>query len=150
MILLDVNVLIYAFWPGAPDHQATAAWLTAAASGDEAVVVPDVVLSGYLRIVTGSRVFQIAEPLENALDFAEQLLLGSAIFIGHTGDQHWGIFRDLCKRAGVTGKMVTDAYLSAMAIEAGATLITFDRDFARFPGLTWRHPLSGPSVTNVP
>jgi toxin-antitoxin system PIN domain toxin len=150
MILLDVNVLIYAFWPGAAEHRATATWLTAAASGDERVIVPDVVLSGYLRIVTGSRVFQIAEPLENALAFAEQLLLGSAISIGHASDRHWGIFAHLCKRASVRGKLATDAILSAMAIEAGATLVPFDRDFARFPGLTWRHALSGPAITNVP
>ena len=33
------------------------------------------------------------------------------------------------------------AFHAALAIDSGAELITTDRDFSRFPGLRWRHPL---------
>jgi hypothetical protein len=38
------------------------------------------------------------------------------------------------------GNLVPDAYLAALAIEHGCEWISADRDFARFPGLRWRHP----------
>jgi predicted nucleic acid-binding protein len=36
---------------------------------------------------------------------------------------------------------VADAYYAALAIESGSEWITTDRDFSRFTGLRWRHPL---------
>lgn len=52
------------------------------------------------------------------------------------------IFTDLCRRAGAKGNLVPDAFLAALAIESGSEWVTTDRDYARFPGLRWRHPLS--------
>ena len=57
------------------------------------------------------------------------------------GRDHWRIFRRLCDEAGAKGNLVPDAFLAAMAIEHGCEWITTDGDFARFPGLKWRHPL---------
>ena len=37
--------------------------------------------------------------------------------------------------AGAGGNLTTDAHLAALAIEHGATLASFDRDFGRFTGL---------------
>jgi predicted nucleic acid-binding protein len=33
-------------------------------------------------------------------------------------------------------------YFAALAIESGSEWITTDRDYARFRGLRWRHPLA--------
>jgi predicted peptidase len=44
----------------------------------------------------------------------------------------------------VKGPLVTDAYVAALAIEHGCELVTTDSEFARFPGLRWRHPLAAP------
>jgi hypothetical protein len=33
--------------------------------------------------------------------------------------------------------------LAALAFESGSEWITIDRDYGRFPGLKWRHPLAG-------
>ena len=44
--------------------------------------------------------------------------------------------------AAAKGNLVPDAYLAALAIESGSEWITTDRDFSRFPGLCWRHPLA--------
>ncbi len=56
------------------------------------------------------------------------------------GERHWPIFRDLCLKTGTRGPRVSDAWFAALAIEHGCTWITFDRDYARFPGLDWRAP----------
>jgi hypothetical protein len=58
------------------------------------------------------------------------------------GERHWDIFQRLCREANAKGNLIPDAYLAALAIESGAEWITTDRDYARFPGLRWRHPLS--------
>ena len=57
------------------------------------------------------------------------------------GDRHWAIFEHLCARAKASGKLAQDAWFAALAIESGAEWITTDRDYAHFPGLTWRSPL---------
>jgi hypothetical protein len=57
------------------------------------------------------------------------------------GRRHWQIFRDLCRASGAKGNLVPDAYLAALAIESGSEWITTDRDYTRFQGLRWRHPL---------
>ncbi|MCY3786131.1 MAG: PIN domain-containing protein, partial [bacterium] len=48
----------------------------------------------------------------------------------------------LCRQVQSKGNLVQDAYLAALAIESGSEWITTDRDFSRFPGLRWRHPLA--------
>ena len=58
------------------------------------------------------------------------------------GNRHWEIFTRLCREAEVKGNLIADAYLAALAIESGSEWITTDRDYARFPGLRWRHPLT--------
>jgi uncharacterized protein len=56
-------------------------------------------------------------------------------------ERHWEIFEDLCVKAKATGNLAQDAWFAALAIESGCEWITTDRDYARFPGLTWREPL---------
>jgi hypothetical protein len=58
------------------------------------------------------------------------------------GPRHWSIFARFCREIGARGNLVPDAFLAALAIEAGCEIITCDRDFARFTGLRWRHPLA--------
>jgi|GEM_PF-6600454 len=57
------------------------------------------------------------------------------------GPGHWAIFTELCQRANAKGSLVADAYLTALAMEHRCEWNTTDQDFARFPGLRWRHPL---------
>lgn len=46
----------------------------------------------------------------------------------------------LCIETDTRGPRVTDAWYAALAIEWGCEWITFDRDYARFPGLKWQVP----------
>jgi toxin-antitoxin system PIN domain toxin len=142
VILLDVNVLVYAFRDASPDHAAYKGWLEAAIELDEPFGVSELVLSGFLRVVTHPRVFDPPAPVTDALAFAEALRSQPNAVIVAPGAHHWAIFDRLCRSAGAKGNLIADGYLAAVAIEAGCEFITTDRDFSRFPGLRWRHPLA--------
>jgi toxin-antitoxin system PIN domain toxin len=137
-----VNVLVYAFREDAPQHASYREWLAALVRSDEAYAVSDQVLSGFLRIVTHPRVFHPPTPVEAALAFTDAFRGQPNAVPIQAGARHWDIFAKLCRDAGARGNLIPDAWLAALAIESGCEFITTDRDFSRFPGLRWRHPLA--------
>jgi toxin-antitoxin system PIN domain toxin len=141
MRLVDVNVLVYAHRLDSARHQEYADWTRNLLADQEPYGVADIVLSGFLRVVTHPKVFRQPTPLETALAFVEVLRTQPNCVPVAPGQRHWAIFTDLCLAAGVKGNLVPDAYLAALAIESGSEWITTDRDYSRFPGLRWRHPL---------
>lgn len=142
MRLLDVNILIYAHREDAEEHLRYSHWLKAALRSEEGVAVSELVLSGCLRILTHPRVFQPPTPLPLALQYLEELHGHPNLTRLAPGPNHWRIFLQLCREGDAKGNLVSDAYHAALAIETGCTWMTTDRDFARFPGLKWEHPLS--------
>jgi hypothetical protein len=102
----------------------------------------ELVLSGFLRVVTHPRVFRDPSLLKDALAFVSQVRDQPHRVPVAPGPRHWRIFMDLVRETGAKGNLVPDAYLAAMAIESGSEWVTTDRDFARFPNLRWRHPLA--------
>ncbi len=142
MILPDVNVLVYAHRVDVSDHRRYRHWLEAQIGSDQAFGLADLVLSGFLRVVTHPRIFSSPTPPNVALEFAEELRSRPNCVPIAPGARHWTIFSRLCREAGAKGNFVADAFLAALAIESGSEWITADRGFSRFPGLRWRHPLS--------
>ena len=134
-------MLVYAFREDALNHASYREWLEGVVAGPEAFGVSELVLSGVIRVVTHPRVFREPAPLDVALRFANALRSAPSAVAIVPGERHWDIFEDLCTRAGARGNLVPDAYLAALAIESGSEWITSDRDYARFAGLRWRHPL---------
>lgn len=102
----------------------------------------ELVLSSFVRIVTHARVFPLPTPVADALGEADNLRAQPNCVLISPGPAHWEIFAGLCRKVDTKGNLVADAYLAALAIESGSEWITTDRDFSRFPGLRWRHPLS--------
>ena len=141
MILPDVNVLIYAYSDDAPDHQAHREWLRTVVDSESRFALSDLVLSGFLRIVTNPRAASRPASVAEALLFVEALRGRPNCVRVAPGARHWEIFARLCRNVAARGNLVPDAYLAALAIESGSELMTTDRDFSRFPGLRWRHPL---------
>lgn len=141
MDLPDVNVLVYAHRGDAPDHARYARRLEDVARGDARFGLSDVVLSGFLRIVTHPRIFTVPTPLDDVPLFVDGLRGRPNHVPVAPGPRHWDLFVSLCRRAGAKGNFVPDAYLAALAIETGSEWITTDRGFARFPDLRCRHPL---------
>jgi len=140
MIIVDLNVLIYAVNESSPRHETVTPWWNEAMSSDEPVGLPWIVLNGFLRLTTRSGILPRPLSLETALRMVETWLACDHIVQPREADDHWPIVRRLLLGAGTGGNLVTDAYLAALAIGNGATLVTCDRDFARFPGLSWITP----------
>ncbi len=140
MILVDVNVLVHAFREDAPRHAELRPWLEELVYSDSAFAVSDLVLSGFLRVVTHPRVFAPPTPLDKALEFVEALRDQPNRVPVAPGERHWSVFTRLCREAEARGNLIPDAFLAALAIESGSELISTDHDFSRFPGLRWRPP----------
>jgi len=134
-------VLVYAHRADAPGHPRYRTWLREVMQSDAAYGMSDLVLSAFLRIVTHPRVFRDPTPLSTALVFAAEVRDRPNCIGVSPGERHWDIFTRLCRAVGARGSLVPDTFLAALAIESGIEWITTDRDYARFPGLRWRHPL---------
>ena len=140
MQLVDVNVLVYAHREDTPDHDRFLSWLENWIDSDAAFGMSDLVLSGFLRIVTHPRVFRRPTPIKVALEFVESIRQRPNCVPIRPGPRHWDIFEGLCRSSAAKGNLVPDAYLAAIAIESGSEWVTTDRDYSRFDGLRWRHP----------
>lgn len=142
MILVDANLLLYAYHPRAEQHEASRAWLEAILSGSQIVRFTWLTLWAFLRISTNSRVFERPLSAVEAGAAVSSWLAQPTVGILDPGERHWEILQKLMKEGQTAGPLVMDAVLASLAIEHGATLYTTDRDFARFPGLKWTNPLA--------
>lgn len=136
----DVNILVYAHREETAPHSRYAAWLTQVAAGDEPFGISELVLHGFLRVVTNARLFEPPSTMAQGLEFIDALLARDHCVLIRPGAKHWEIFRRLCAGTTVTGKRVADAVHAALAIESGCEWVSADSDFARFgASLRWRH-----------
>ena len=140
MILPDVNVLIGAFRPDSTLHTRCKPWLDSVVASDAQFGMSTLALGAVVRITTNSRSFNQPSSLERVLAFCNNLLGQPHCTVVDPGARHWSIFERLCTATNTRGPRVTDAWFAALAIEHGCTWITFDRDYARFPGLDWQEP----------
>lgn len=141
MLLLDVNVLVYAHRQDAPEHRAVRAWLEGTLRGPGYVAVTEQTLAGFLRVVTHPKVFMKPTPLDRALDFVKDFRGRERVRVVAPSEGCWRVFVELCAKTRATGNAIPDAYHAATAIGMGYVLVSCDSGFARFPGLSWRHPL---------
>ena len=142
MLLIDHNVLVYVHREDAPNHQGYFDWFNDLAHSDQPFAIPDLVFSGFLRVVTHPRVFSPPSHISAALAFSNDIRSQPNCVSISAGPRHWDIFTRLCQEADARGNLVPDAYLAALAIESGSEFATTDRDFNRFPGLRLVHPLA--------
>jgi toxin-antitoxin system PIN domain toxin len=142
VILVDANVLLYAYHPGDERHEAARAWLESALTASEPVRFAWITLWAFLRISTNPRVYEHPLLPGEAKAAISSWLERSVAGILEPGERHWAILKDLLAGDQVRGPLIMDAVLAALALEHGAALQTTDGDFARFPGLKWRNPLA--------
>jgi toxin-antitoxin system PIN domain toxin len=140
MILPDVNVLIYAFRRDAPYHSICKPLIESWVNGEARFGISPLALSAVVRITTNPRSYTQASTLEEAFQYSDYLTDAPNCQIIQPSEHHWDIFQRLCVETNTRGPRVTDAWYAALAIEWGCEWITFDRDYARFPGLKWRSP----------
>jgi len=140
--LADVNLLVYAYDQGSPQHPRARDWLKERLSGGETFAFAWVVLLAFVRLVTNPRLFADPMSLGEALDLVDAWLAQPCATVLHPGDRHAMLLRQLLEPFGTAGNLTTDAHLAALAIEHGAELCSADADFSRFPGLRWTNPLA--------
>lgn len=143
MILVDVNLLLYATNVSASQHHVAREWLDRQLVETPRVGLPWATLLGFLRLATNARV--IARPLTMAAAWQQvsQWLACEPTWIPLPTERHGEVLGRLLAEPGMYGNLVPDAHLAALAIEHGLTLCSTDGDFARFPELKWLNPMAG-------
>jgi toxin-antitoxin system PIN domain toxin len=141
MIVLDVNLLIYAYDTTCKDHGKARAWLEDVFLGDEPIGLPWQNLSAFLRILTYPGLMGERFTMAQVLAIVDQWVEMPHVRTLAPGEYYWAIFKEMLVAGDVRGKLTRDAALAALTIEYGGVLYTNDRDFARFPGLRWVNPL---------
>lgn len=142
MLLLDVNVLVYAMREDDDRHDVCLRWLATVLEGAETVGIADVAVAGLLRIATNHRIFVRPSSPGDVFDFVHDVLGAPAAMLVRAGDRHLAVFEKLVRDGNIKGPDATDAYFAALALENGATFVTHDRGFARYPGLRLLDPLA--------
>jgi len=141
VILLDANLLIYAYDSVAPEHARARAWLERTLSSSEAVGLSWNTILAFLRIVTSRRYESDPMSTNEAAEVVTGWVHLPNVVLVSPAEQHWRVLSDLLAKSRARGALIMDAHLAALAIEHGATLCTNDRDFLRFPGLKVEFPL---------
>ncbi len=136
----DVNILINAFRPDSTHHEICRNWLNRVFDERRPLAISHQTLASVIRIVTNQRIIKPVNSLEETIGFCDDILNYAHCELIEPGRNHWRIFTALIKETNTTGPTVTDAWLAALAMEWNCELVTMDRDFARFPGLTWSMP----------
>lgn len=140
MKLVDANVLLYAVNEDAPHHEVARSWLDRALAGPETVALPWIVLLAFLRLATRPGLFPRPLELDQAVAVVEHWLTRPAAIVVEPTQRHLRLLHGLLGETGSAANLVNDAHLAALALEHGATLASFDGDFARFSGLAWQRP----------
>lgn len=142
MKVVDLNVLIYAVDGGSPHHAKVLPYWQRTLDGDESVGLPWIVIVGFLRLTTNGRVFATPLAVEAACEMVDDWLALDVVSVPLEKPTHWKVLGEFVRASGTAANLVTDAHIAAIATTRDATLVSCDRDFARFDGLRVENPLS--------
>ena len=142
MIVLDANILLYAYDAGAKQYASARSYLEEVLSSPDPIGIPLQSILAFLRLSTKTGVLTAPYSMEEALTFVEAWLAQPQVRVLTPGERHWLILKHMLVAGQVRGPLVTDAEIAALTVEYGGELQTNDRDFARFPGLRWKNPLA--------
>lgn len=141
MIVVDVNLLLYATFATFAQHEAARTWLEKALNGHDQLLLPGVSVFGFVRIATNPRVFEKPLRVQEALAAVEVWFAQPHVHFLVPGPRHIEIAFRLLRELGAARNLTTDVQLAAHAIENQALLCSNDSDFGRFHGLRWENPL---------
>lgn len=140
-MIVDANLLIYARNSSDPRHSAARDVVERALNGPQRIGLAWQSLAAFVRIATHPRVFPTPLSPQAAADQVDEWLAAPAAWTPVPGRGHAAIFLSLVRDLRLTGALVSDASLAALALEHGTGVWSTDADFARFPGLRWVDPL---------
>jgi hypothetical protein len=132
VIVLDANVLVYAYDSTSDRHAGVRAWLERILNGDEAVGLPLVSALAFIRIVTNPAVMDQPMPPVDAVEVIASIVSRRAVTVLEPTERHWEVLAQLVATGKAKGPLVMDAHIAALALERGGRVATTDRDFVRF------------------
>ena len=142
MILVDVNLLLYAEDSLSPHHDAARRWWDEQLSNSAPVCLCWPVITAFIRIATNARLHQRPLTIKEAIGRVQSWFEQPCVHVINPTEQHWPIFQRLLSEGNATANLVSDAHLAALAIEHNCQLQSTDSDFARFSELKWRNPIA--------
>jgi len=142
VIVVDVNLLLYAVISGFPQHPAAREWWEEQLNGAGDVGLSSPSVFGFLRIATNPRVLARPMSIEEAIGHVRTWLDRPNVHFLVPGARHLDLAFGLLTGVGTAGNLTTDAQLAAYALEQDAEMDSNDTDFARFAGLRWVNPLA--------
>jgi len=142
-MLIDANLLLFAIDNQAAQHEGALAWLTDQLDGDRRVGIPWESLTAFVRIATHPRASDHPLRPAEAWAFVEDWLSAPTVWIPSPTDRHAEVLGGLITRYRLSGKLIPDAHLAAIALEHGLEVCSADTDFARFTELRWHNPIAG-------
>jgi toxin-antitoxin system PIN domain toxin len=143
--LVDTNLLIYATFADAPEHERTRDWLEARLDeGEGTIALCWPVVYAFVRLITSARVFGphavgVGAGWAVAAAYVEQ----PAVRLVTPGAGHAVIAAELAATPGRRSDDLPDVEIAAFAIEHGLVLASHDHGFRRFSGLRVVDPLTG-------
>ena len=146
MILVDANLLIYAFIRELPQHEPARAWLDRQLAEAARVALPWPSILAFLRLTTSPRIFTSPPTLERAWSQVVDWLAVECVWSPQPTTSHQQLLGSVLAETGGACKLVPDAHLATLAIEHGLVLCTTDGDFARFSRLRLWNPLRDPDL----
>jgi len=144
VILVDANLLLYAYDSSSGQHQRARLWWEARLSEPEPVRLAWATILAFVRIGTNPRALRAPLTIEEACGHVTTWLERPMVDLLEPTGRHLELLRRLLVQGQATANLVADAHLAALAIEHGATLCSSDEDFSRFRGLTWTNPIRPP------
>ena len=143
MILVDVNVLVYAFRRDSANHDEYRRWLHEAINSPTEFALTPETLVGFVRVATNPRIFAVPADQSEAMGFANVIVRAPRSRWLVPNLSVWDEFDEITTvDRHLRANLVPDAWLAALAIAHGCRLATADRGFARFDGLDWFDPVA--------
>jgi uncharacterized protein len=142
VILVDANLLVYAYVRDLPQHKAALEWLDRQLNEVPKVGLPWASLLAFVRLVSNPRIFKRPVSLSVAWQQVETWLSAPSAWIPGTTSRHAAILGALLSTEGLKANDVPDAHLAALAIEHDLLLCSGDGGYARFADLKWQAPFS--------
>lgn len=94
-----------------------------------------------MRISTNGRIFPDPLSVDQVRDIVSAWTSRPNVIAAEPTARHSQILAELLAPIGAGGILVNDSHVAALATEYNATVITFDNDFSRFPGVRWQRPV---------
>jgi toxin-antitoxin system PIN domain toxin len=133
MIILDANILLYIYLDVFPQHKKVTQWLEHILDSQKEIVgVSWVATTAFMRISTNRRIFSAPSTPELSADRLDQLFVHPMVQNIAPGETHWQVYSSLIREMNLSGDIVMDAHIAALAIENNSSVASTDKDFRRF------------------